>query len=128
MNMPARSNITEVQETSTQRLLEPNIIISAPKISTVVTTLAPQISLSNLHSSAKNSTKESEQNESELLPSIIIVQIFGISGCLFFSNFVEFLVCIIFAMNEEKLIGPYFSHLYPYFQVMLVSVVSLIQK
>ncbi|VDK74321.1 unnamed protein product [Litomosoides sigmodontis] len=58
MNVPA-----EVQEASTQRLLEPNIIMSSPKISTVVTTLAPQISLSNLHSSANNSTKESEQNE-----------------------------------------------------------------
>lgn len=76
MNLSAHGDITDVRETSAQRLLEPNIIMSAPKISTVVTTLTPQISLSNLRVSAQNSTEESERNESKLLSLIIITQIF----------------------------------------------------
>ncbi|CAG9540888.1 unnamed protein product [Cercopithifilaria johnstoni] len=52
-----------MQGVSTERQLEPNIIMSAPKISTVVTTLTPQIRLSNLHFSTHNSTEESGQDE-----------------------------------------------------------------
>ncbi|EFO20709.2 RAB-33 protein [Loa loa] len=64
MNMSVPSEIaTNVQETSTQRLLEPSIIMSAPKISTVVTTLTPQTSLPNLHLPTKNSTEESGQSQ-----------------------------------------------------------------
>ncbi|KAL4002626.1 Ras-related protein Rab-33A domain protein [Acanthocheilonema viteae] len=63
MNVSVHNGITDAQETSIQRLLEPNIIMSAPKISTVVTTLTPQIQLSNLHFSAENSTEESGKNE-----------------------------------------------------------------
>ncbi|KAM3723170.1 Ras-related protein [Dirofilaria immitis] len=56
-----RGDIVDVQETSTQRL-EPNIVMSVPKISTVVTTLSPQIPLSNSHFSVQNLTEDSEQN------------------------------------------------------------------
>ncbi|MCP9258146.1 Ras-related protein Rab-33B [Dirofilaria immitis] len=61
MNVPMRGDIVDVQETSTQRL-EPNIVMSVPKISTVVTTLSPQIPLSNSHFSVQNLTEDSEQN------------------------------------------------------------------
>ncbi|EJW82252.1 hypothetical protein WUBG_06837 [Wuchereria bancrofti] len=62
MNVPVHSEITSVQESSAQRLLEPNIIMSAPKISTVVTTVTPQAPLSNLHFPVQNSTEESGEN------------------------------------------------------------------
>uniref|UniRef100_A0A915PF42 Ras-related protein Rab-33 n=1 Tax=Setaria digitata TaxID=48799 RepID=A0A915PF42_9BILA len=64
MDVTVHNTITKVGETSPQRLVEPNIIISAPKISTVVTELTPQMSLlSNSHFSEQNETKQSEQSE-----------------------------------------------------------------
>lgn len=83
MNAPVRSDVTDVQETLTQQL-EPNIIMSAPKISTIVTTLTPQTRSSNLHFSAQNSMEESGQNERKLLLSIISIQIFDAFRHVFF--------------------------------------------
>ncbi|VDK71220.1 unnamed protein product [Onchocerca ochengi] len=62
MSVPVHNDIVDVRESSAQRM-EPNIIISAPKINTVVTTLTPQMPLSNLHFPAQNSAEEPEQNK-----------------------------------------------------------------
>ncbi|VDO29511.1 unnamed protein product [Brugia timori] len=66
MNVPMHNEIANVQEPSTQRLSESNIVMSAPKISTVVTTVTPQAPLSNLHFPVQNSTEESGKNEIDI--------------------------------------------------------------
>lgn len=71
MDVPVHGGGTNIHESSAQRLLEPNIIISAPIISTVVRTVTPQTTLSNLQVPAPSSTEESGKNERKLMFQVV---------------------------------------------------------